>query len=232
VSPEPAPRFQQSLISDLDEPVQRFFTHAIRNGAVLGGGVRLTMTGRIKVGTWLPFTRSKRWTAARSRGARGSAWDHSRVIDRYAHGAGRIEGRLLGRVALFHADDANTTRSAAARAALESVVFAPTTVLPQRGVAWRADGDDVIVGRFDLAPEHPEVHARIDERGALVTMSALRWGNAGRQTFDYIPCECEVHAERRFGDLLIPNRLTVGWWFDTPRYAPFFKAHIHDCGHY
>jgi hypothetical protein len=56
MNPDPSVRFQRSLISDLDEPVQRFFTHAIRDGAALGDGVRLTMTGRIKVGTWLPFT--------------------------------------------------------------------------------------------------------------------------------------------------------------------------------
>src|SRR3954447_11592437 len=34
---------------------RRFFTHAIRDRAAFGGGVSLTMTGRIKVGIWLPF---------------------------------------------------------------------------------------------------------------------------------------------------------------------------------
>jgi hypothetical protein len=32
VSAEPAGRYQRSLISDLDEPLQRFFNHAIRGG--------------------------------------------------------------------------------------------------------------------------------------------------------------------------------------------------------
>ena len=50
MSAEPAGRYQRSLISDLDEPLQRFFNHAIRGGTALGGGLRLTMTGRIKVG--------------------------------------------------------------------------------------------------------------------------------------------------------------------------------------
>jgi hypothetical protein len=232
---DPAARFQRSLISDLDEPVQRFFTHAIRDGAALGDRVCLTMTGRIKVGTWLPFSaeqtvdgRSFAWRARVGWGAITPL----RVLDRYADGVGSTEGRLLGRLTLFHADDANTARSAAARTALESVTFAPTSVLPQRGVAWRADSENVIIGRFDLPPEHPEVHARIDERGALVSVSTLRWGNPGDQTFDYIPCGCETHAERRFGDLQIPSSLSVGWWFDTPRYAPFFKAHIHDANQY
>jgi hypothetical protein len=41
---------------------------------------------------------------------------------------------MLGRLTLFQANDLNTTRSAATRAALESVVFAPAGVLPSRGV--------------------------------------------------------------------------------------------------
>ncbi|MEA2222881.1 MAG: hypothetical protein QOH83_1257 [Solirubrobacteraceae bacterium] len=235
MSAEPAGRYQRSLISDLDEPVQRFINHAIRDGTALHGGMRLTMTGRIKVGTWLPFT------AEQTADGRSFAWcarvgwgpiTPLRVLDRYADGAGTTEGRLLGCLTLFHGDDFDTTRSSAARAAIESFVFAPLSVLPSRGVAWRAETEDIIVARFDLPPEHPEVRARIDEQGAIRTVSALRWGNAGEKTFQYIPFGGEVHAERRFGDLALPSDLTVGWWFDTPRYAPFFKAQIDDSSQY
>jgi hypothetical protein len=209
--------------------VRRFFAHAIADGAPLAGEARLTMAGRIKVGAWLPFTaeqtvdsRSFAWTARVGWGPLTPL----RVVDRYAGGAGSTEGRLFGRVPLFRAADPDTARSAAGRTALESVVFAPATVLPRHGVAWRADDENTIVARLDLPPEHPEVHARIDERGALETVSALRWGNPGRQPFDFVPCGCEVHAERRFGDVLIPSSVSVGWWFGTPGYAPFFKARI------
>jgi hypothetical protein len=58
------------------------------------------------------------------------------------------------------------------------------------------------------------VRARIDARGGVITVRALRSGNA------------RFHAARRFGDLLVPSSVTVGWWFDTPRYAPFFRAGI------
>jgi hypothetical protein len=222
-------RFDRSLVSGLDEPVRRFFTHAIRDGAALGDGVRLTMTGRIKVGVWLPFT-AEQTVDGRSFGWRARVgWGPVtplRVVDRYADGAGVTEGRLLGRLTLFRSDDLNVTRSGATRAALESVVFAPPSVLPGRGVTWWGDGADSIVARFELAPERPEVHARIDARGALVSVWALRWGDAGEKAFRYIPCGCQVHAERSFGELTIPSRLTVGWWFDTPRYAPFFEAHV------
>jgi hypothetical protein len=132
---------------------------------------------------------------------------------------------LLGLLNLFGAEDYATARSAATRAAIESVVFAPPTVLPERGVGWRAESDSVIVARFDLPPEHPEVRVCIDEHGAVRTVSALRWCKDR-----YIPFGGDILAERRFGDLTVPSRVSVGWWFGTPRYAPFFKADIDDAG--
>ena len=74
---------------------------------------------------------------------------------------------MLGRVIVFHAEDDNTARWAATRAAIERVVFAPSSVLPGRGVAWRAETDNVIVACFDLPPERPEVRAHVDEHGAM-----------------------------------------------------------------
>jgi hypothetical protein len=225
----PVRRFTLDMLAGLDEPVRRYFSHAISDGAALPTGVRLAMSGRIKVGLWLPFT------AEQTVDGRSFAWRARvgwgrltplRVTDRYADAAGSTEGRLLERVTLFHAKDINTTRSAATRAAIESVVLAPPSVLPGRGVTWRAETDDVIVACLDLPPEQPEIRLRIDEHGAIRTVSALRWGNAGEKTFQYIPFGGEVQAERRFGDLVLPSTLSVGWWFDTPRYAPFFRAEI------
>jgi hypothetical protein len=228
-SADPTRRFTPDMLTGLDEPVRRYFTHAISDGAALPNGVRMAMSGRIKVGLWLPFTaeqtvdgRSFMWRARVGRGPLTPL----RVTDCYADAAGSTEGRLLGRVTLFHAEDADTARSAAARAAIESVVFAPPTVLPGRGVAWRAESEDVIVAGFDLPPERPEVRVQIDEHGAIRTVSAQRWGNAGEKTFQYIPCGGEIHAEARFGDLLLPSSASVGWWCDTSRYAPFFHAQI------
>jgi hypothetical protein len=217
---DPRRHFTTDLLTGLDEPVRRYFSHAISDGAALPNGVRMAMSGRIKVGLWLPFTaeqtvdgRSFTWRARVGRGPLTPL----RVIDRYADAAGTTEGRLLGRLTVFHARDDNTARSAATRAAIESVVFAPPSLLPGCGVAWRAESGNVIVARFDLPPEHPEIRVRIGEHGALRTVSAQRWGNAGEKTFQYIPFGGEVHAERRFGDLVLPSTLSVGWWFDTPR---------------
>ena len=86
------------------------------------------MTGRIKVGAWLPFTaewegdgRSFVW---RARAGVGPA-KPLHVIDRYADGSGSMDVRLLGRIPLVSADDEDTVRSGAGRAAVEAATWAP-----------------------------------------------------------------------------------------------------------
>jgi Family of unknown function (DUF6920) len=208
----------------LEEPVRRYLEHALA-GADARAGSRLTMSGRIKVGMWLPFT------AVEECDGRSFAW-RARVrfaplvvVDRFADGAGRNEGRLFGRRRLFGADGPETARAAAGRAALEAI-WAPASLLPERGVSWRVDGDEEVVATFDVPPERPEVHLRIDPNGALRSVSAQRWSDVGGDGFRYVPCGCEVHAERRFGDLVVPSEVTVGWWFGSPRWAPFFEASV------
>jgi hypothetical protein len=208
----------------VDEPVRRYLDHALPGGAGHAGS-RLTMAGRIKAGVWLPFS------AVEECDGRSFAWRARvrfvplQVVDRFADAAGRTEGRLFGRRRLFGADGPDTTRSAAGRAALEAI-WAPASLLPERGVRWRADSDQEIVATFDVPPEQPELHLRIDPHGALRNVSAQRWSDVGGDRFRYVPCGCEVHSERRFGDLVVPSEVTVGWWFGTPRWAPFFDASI------
>ncbi len=80
----------------------------------------------------------------------------------------------------------------------------------------------MVVAAWNVPPERPEVRIEIDAEGSIRSVSALRWrGERG-----YVPCGCRVLAERRFGDYVVPSRLAVGWWFGTPRYAPFFEAEI------
>jgi hypothetical protein len=207
----------------LDEPVERYFRNAIRDGAERGRGVRLTTSGRIKVGPWLPFkgveTCDGRSFAWQARVAGGLLV----VTDRFDREAGSTEGRLFGRMRLFRSADADTTRSAAGRAALEAI-WAPRSLLPANGVTWRADSVELIVASWDVPPERPELHLRIDDGGAVLSAWVRRW----RGDLGYVPCGCEVHEHRRWGDVVVPSRVTGGWDFGTPAYRPFFSTQVED----
>ena len=212
----------------MEEAVRRYLNHTIAEGAPLHSGALLAMEGRIKVGPWLSFDARQEfhghaftWSARAGLGP----FRPLRVVDRYADGAGSTEGRL-GRVRFLHAADKDTTRAAAGRAASESI-WVPETLLPERGVQWRAESDSEIVATFDVPPERPELRLGIDAAsGAVRTVSLMRWGNSGQDHFGYIPFGGSIHEEQRFGHFTLPSRVTIGWWFGTPRYQPFFEATI------
>jgi hypothetical protein len=220
-------RFDASALSSCDEPVRRYFTHAIAHDAPLEPRMRLQMTGRVKVGFWLPFTAhqdcdgsSFTWRAQVPRHA-----PFLTVTDSYDSGRAAIDGRLLGVLRMFHSDDQNIVRSAAARAATEGI-FAPAGLLPSPTRIWHAESDNEITVDLPLAPERPALHVTIDSDGAVQSVNLQRWGNAGARAFGYLPFGGDILAEKRFGDLVLPARLRVGWWHGTERFSPFFEAEI------
>ncbi len=221
-------RFDPSSVSSLDEPVRRYLTHAIEPGVVLSERVCLTMRGRIKVGRWLEFTAVQRFTGHEFEWRARTGWRRLKpihVVDRYAGGEGGTEGKILGRLQFLHAADENTARAAAGRGAVESI-WVPASLMPDRGVSWRTEDQNTVVASFEVAPERPEVRLGIDDHGGLRSISTMRWGNVGQAEFGYIPFGGAIHAERRFDGYVVPSRITVGWWYGTPRFAPFFEATV------
>jgi hypothetical protein len=187
----------------------------------------LRMKGRIKLGLWLPFTAQQDCDGS-SFLWRAQVPRHVRVLtvtDRYTAGRASIDGRLLGALRMFHSDDHNIVRSAAARAATEGIL-APIGILPSPTCIWHAKTDNEIIVDLFLPPERPALHLTIDNDGAVRSVNLQRWGNAGEKDFGYIPFGGDVLAERRFGDLVLPARLRVGWWHGSERFNPFFDAEI------
>ena len=223
--------FDPASLSAVEEPVQRYLNHALAPGAVVCRRPAVEH-GRAHQGGSLARVRRRAGdvaqTATASPGPPERGWapfgrcGSSTAI---ARAPVRPKDDSLGRLRFMHADDQDTARSAAGRAAVESIMD-PASLLPDNGVSWQAEGDDLIVARFDVPPERAEVRLRINATGALRSVEIMRWGNVGQDRFGYIPFGGDIHAERRFGDLVLPSELTIGWWYGTARYRPFFVATI------
>lgn len=214
-------------LDELDEPVRRYLKHSLADG-VAPQGVRLRMAGRIKVGAWLAFTAEQEFSGRAFLWRARAGWGPLKplhVVDSYRDGAGSTDGRVFGRIRFLHADDPDTARAAAGRAAAESI-WVPGMLVPGSGVSWRAESENRIVASIDVPPERSDVTLRIDDEGAVRAISLMRWGNVGQKDFGYIPFGGDMHAERRFGPVVLPSEVTVGWWYGTPRYQPFFEATI------
>lgn len=219
------PCFDAKALVGLDEPVRRYFLHALAEGSPPAARARLLIRGRIKVGAWLRFEsvwegdgRSYDWRALCGLGPLRPL----RVHDRFADGAGFMDIRLRPGLKLLHAAGDDTARSGAGRAALESD-WVPGSLLPERGVTWRVESENVIVAVFDVAPERPEIRFRLGADGQVRSQSAMRWQGASS---GYVPFGVDVQAERTFGAATIPSRFLGGWGYGTPKWAPFFDGEI------
>jgi hypothetical protein len=214
--------------SDVAEPVRRYFDAAMPDGPVTASAAVLEMRGQIRIGRWLPFT-AQQLLAPRL----GTVWEATvgHVIvgsDRYVGGTGGMDWKLFGLIPFVHAEGPDVTRSAAERAAGESI-WVPYAVAPWTNTRWAAEGPDRITGAFDTDGHEVSVEHRLDRDGRLITSSFLRWGDPDRTgTWGQHPFGVEVSAHRRFGAVCIPAAGEAGWHFGQDRWrgGAFFRFEI------
>ena len=224
-------RFNATVLAGLEEPVRRYFTHALTDGAPLALDARLRLGGTIKVGVWLRFdsvwegdARCFSWRATCGPGPLRPL----RVHDQFADGVGFMDIRLraplrrLPALKLLHVENDDAARSGAGRAALEAL-WVPGALLPDRGVTWRAESDELIVATWEVPPEQPELRISIRPDGAVTSYRAQRWRDS---TSGYVPFGADVQAERTFDGVTIPSRIAAGWGHGTPSWARFFRGEV------
>lgn len=219
------------LDPDLPEPVRRYFDAAFPDGTVSAAAAVLEMRGHIRIGRWLPF-RARQLLAPRL----GTVWEATvaSVIvgyDRYVGGAGAMEWKLFGMIPLVRASGPDVTRSAAERAAAESV-WVPSAVAPGTGVEWAASGSDAISAVIDTDGYDTRVTHSIDSGGRITGTSLRRWGDPDRTgTWSEHVFGGDFSDHRRFGAVTIPSRGRIGWHHGTDRWTDgeFFRFEITSC---
>jgi hypothetical protein len=222
------PATEHLAIESLDPAVARYFVHALGHDVPHGRAAELEMRGRIKIGRWLPF-RAAQLLAPRL----GTVW-RARVAgvisgsDRYVAGTGGMDWRALHLLPLVHADGPDVSRSAAERAAGESI-WVPTAMWPQQAVEWRVVGSNELEVTFDVDGHPVTIRHRTGPDGGLRSSTFQRWGDPDRVgTWAQHPFGVEVTDERTFGNVTIPSEGRVGWHHGTPRWADgiFFEYQI------
>ena len=224
--------FTQDLIAGLDEPVQKYFLHAIAPETPLAAYVELEMSGSIRQkpdAEWLPMRASQIisqlpgfvWKASI-----GKANMSLSGADLYSQGRGRLRFFLWGLMPLVNAQSREIDRSAAGRLGAE-YIWLPSALLPQHGVTWQAISDNLIQANFKIDSEPITLSLAIDAEGKLLEMSLPRWGDKTETgDWQYLPFGGEVRAEKTFDGYTVPTEIGAGWWFGTDRYWAFFQPTI------
>lgn len=223
--------FTPDMVAGLEEPVQRYFLHAIAPGTPLASYVELEMNGSFRQqpdADWLPMQASQIisvegfiWQARVGKGSLGFSG-----ADYYAQNRGRVKFFLWGLIPLVDAQNSNINRSSLGRLCIE-YIWLPSALLPQNGVAWRAISDNTIQANFEIDNEPIALTLYIDDYGKLLGISLPRWSdNTADKNWQYIPFGAEIQAEATFGGYTIPARMNVGYWLGTDKYWTFFQATV------
>ena len=149
-----------------------------------------------------------------------------RGFDRYVDAEGEMRWRLLGAISVMSAQDADITRSAAGRLAVEFLVAPFGALFPN--VAWHAIDADHAEAHIEIDGSTHTVTITVDEVGRLVSAALPRWGNPLGEPYGLYPFGVEMTGERRFGGMLLPAHVAAGWFYGTERWSEgeFFRAHI------
>ena len=215
--------FEESMVADLPEPVQRYFLHAIRPGTPLVLSVRLTLSGRMRPRADAPFIDLKAdeilapqhgflWTAQFKKG-------HipGRVVDFYFDEKGGFDVRMLGLFPIVHTRDEHVTKSSVGRLAAESI-WCPAALLPQNDVQWIALDHDHIQANFAIDYEPISFILRLSPAGRVLTLTMERHSQEGREDWGPTPYGFAFEAEDTFGGYTLPTRAIGGWYYGTPRF--------------
>lgn len=223
-----APVLTEDDLEALPASVRRFFSGAVAVGTPLAAGARLYMRGRIKLGRWVPF-RARQLLVPHH----GTVWE-ARVggvitgSDQYVDGTGGMDWKLLGRVPVMRAEGEDVSRSAAERAAGESI-WVPTAVFPGHGGTWSAAGDDLLEVAFDVDGHPVRLLNEVDDRGRLRRSTFSRWGDPDNTgVWRQLPFGVEVGAHRTFDGVTIPSAGRAGWHIGTDRWetGEFFRFEL------
>ena len=228
--------FDPRMVADQPEIAQRYFRRAIAPGTPLYSSVELEMEGTFLLGdkekhqayamsarqvlhapdefVWVPRIRSGVMTITGS--------------DALVNGAAWTRFWLLGLVRVAQdRTSPDLVRSAQFRAAVESALSLPTSLLPANGVGWEQVSEDRARLTFRRFSPAIVLDMMIDQNGAVREVVGQRWSNANSdKTFRLQPFGGTMGSEGTFQGMTVPTQIAAGNHYGTADYLPFFQVRI------
>ncbi|ELS00482.1 hypothetical protein Xen7305DRAFT_00001830 [Xenococcus sp. PCC 7305] len=224
--------FNLAMIADLEEPVQRYFLHAIAPETVLATSVELSMSGSFQLKpttAWLPMQASEIISVAP-----GFVWQANigeklarfRGADYFYRGQGRTCFSFWGLLPFMDAQNKQITRSSIGRL-VAAYIWLPSALLPHNQVTWQAIANNTIQASLHIARESTTLTLTIDSDGKLRKISLPRWSNQTEDgSWQYLLFEAEVISEETFGGYTIPSVVKAGWCLEQNNHWSFFRSII------
>lgn len=229
--------FTKEMVASLDEPVQRYFLHAIEVGTPLASCVELKMNGSCRFkpnANWLAMQASQIISIApgfiwRANISKGSINFSS--VDYYSRGKGRTKFSFWSLIPLVDVQSKDVARSVAGRLGAE-YIWLPSALLPHHGVVWKVMAQNTIQADFSINSEPICLTLTIDRDGKLLELSQPRWGNiTAEESWQYSIFIADIEEEQTFAGYTIPAKINAGW-FEYERYWILFLSTLKQANFY
>jgi hypothetical protein len=217
------------MSSTLPDPIRRHLERNVPSSVRPPVGVRIAQEGELWLkpgGRRLRFRATEelataevafRWRAR----ARLAPLVWLDVVDGYEDGAGRLEGRLWGRLRLLHAVGPEIDEGEALRY-LAELPWVPYALAANRSLEWREAGRQAV----DVSARGGVVRLRVDGDGDVVAASARRGRREGRAIVS-TPWGGTFGDYAAFGGVRIPTRAEVSWELPGGPFT-YFRARVTD----
>lgn len=212
-APTPSPPgFDPGMVADLPAPARRWLTHAIAPGTPLRRAALFAQHGQIRLGSWRRLQATQVVAALD-----GYVWAaNTRVMglpvtgfDRYSRGSGELRHRLLGLVPVVSAADADISRGAAGRLAVETVLVPAAAAADP--VRWQPVDEHRAIMLVPAGGRTHEVTVTVAGSGALREVSMPRWALQDRAGYGERTFTVTVQAEATFEGFTIPTSMSAGY---------------------
>lgn len=218
-------------LSDLPEPVQRYFRAVLTDGQPVIDAVSLEQAGTFNMnGQWRSFTADQRVITRRP----GFDWNAqiammpgvaARVHDSYIEGEGILHASLFGLVTVSEMRGTPEMAQGELLRFFAEAPWYPTALLPSQGVQWEAVDDSS--ARATLTDDDLAVTIlfTFGEDGLIESTYAEARGRAVADEIIMTPWEGHFSGYEERCGMLVPLEGEVGWVLPEGL-SPYWRGHI------
>ncbi|WP_417665093.1 DUF6544 family protein [Pseudidiomarina sp.] len=224
-------KFSSQLVSDMPEPVRRFFNYMILPDAPLKTVAQISMAGEFSLGTPQHPNSQKMQAEQVLAAPEGFLWSvrlGGALMVSGSDSARWTRFRILGLIPVARlGGDVDHQRAAFGRYIAEAVFWSPASLLPAADVIWSARSDDCIRVhvRHSNVEQCADVH--IHKNGQPHRVEFLRWSNANpTKEYQLQPFGGTLSDFREVQGFRVPFYVEAANMLGTDEEFVFFKAHV------
>ena len=228
--------FDPADVTDLPDPVERYFNRVLEPGLPYASAVRLRQRGEFRLGdaddSWKPLTARQVYTVTPP----GFVWDANidvlpflpaRVLDYSVDGDGGLDARFLGVLPLSSAGPSPEMNAGELLRYLAEAVWFPSGLLPDAGVEWTGVDDTSARASLEVGRTAVSATFHFDGAGLVDRVTARRYR---QETDEMTPWEGRfdnyVWQNRR----LVPATAQVAWALPGGDH-PYWQGFVGDIDH-